>query len=199
MEVKKGVSKSVIIGCIIIIILIVCIVAGAFYIYYGSPEEVYQESLTGGNISLTYSDEENLFAIEKAIPTSDIEGKKYDSADLFYDFTVKVDIEDANVIEYEILLVKDETLSNALNSNIKVYLEKEDSGTYVQVAGPEIFNSNVEDEKIGDSVMSVYKEKRTESGNDNYRLRMWVSDTANITPGELQNYAVKIALKGAAK
>lgn len=199
MEVKKGVSKGVIISCIIIVILVVGIIAGGFYIYYGSPAEVYQESLTGGNISLTYSDEENLFSIENAIPTSDIVGTAYDSADLFYDFTVKVDIEDANLIEYEVLLVKDETLSTALNNNIKIYLEKEKSGSYVKVAGPEAFSSNVDDEKIGNSVMAVYKEKRIESGNDNYRLRMWVSDTASIKPGELQNYAVKIALRGVAK
>ena len=88
MEVKKGISKGVIIACLIIAILVVCIVVGAFYIYYGSPKEVYQESLTGGDISLTYSDEENLFAIENAIPTSDIVGKAYDSADLFFDFSV---------------------------------------------------------------------------------------------------------------
>lgn len=199
MEVKKGVSKGVIISCIVIVILVVCIVAGAFYIYYGSPEEVYQESLTGGNISLTYSDDANLFSIENAIPTSDVVGSVYDSADLFYDFTVKVDIEEANFIEYEVLLVKDDTLSTSLNNNIKVYLEKEESGSYVKVAGPEVFTSNVEDDKLGNSVMSAYKEKRTESGNDNYRLRMWVSDTANFSPGELQNYAVKVALKGVAK
>ncbi len=199
MEVKKGVSKGVIIGCIVIAILICGIVAGAIYIHYSSPEEVYQESLIGGNIALTYSDEENLFAIESAIPTSDIVGKAYDSADLFFDFTVKVEIEDANYIEYEVLLVKDETLSTALNSNIKVYLEKEESGSYVKVAEPKIFNSNVDNEKIGNSVMSIHKEKRTESGSDNYRLRMWVADTVDITPGQLQNYAVKIALKGTAK
>lgn len=199
MGVKRSVSKGVVIACIIIVILVACIVGGTFYIYYGSPKEVYQESLTGGNISLTYSDEENLFAIENAIPTSDIVGKAYDSADLFFDFTVKVDIEDANYIEYDVLLVKDETLSTAINNNIKVYLEKEKNGSYVNVAGPELFTSNLDDEQIGNSVMSIYKEKHTESGNDNYRLRMWLSDSAKINAGEIQNYAVKVALKGKAK
>lgn len=199
MEGKKGVSKKVVIACIIIFILVAGIVGAAFYIYFSSPAEVYQESLTGGSISLTYSDDENLFAIESATPTSDIVGKAYDSADLFFDFTVKVNVEEANAIEYEVLLVKDEELSTAMNDNIKIYLEKEESGSYVAVDDPKIFSSNVDDEKIGNSVMLVHKEKRTESGNDNYRLRMWVSDTANITSGQLQNYAVKISLKGKAK
>lgn len=199
MEVKKGVSKGIVIACIIIVLLVASIIAGAFYIYYGSPEEVYQETLSGGTISLTYSDEQNLFLVENAIPTSDIVGSVYDSADMFFDFTVNVDIEEAEYVEYEVLLVKDDNLSTALNNNIKVYLEKEESGTYVKVAGPEEFSSNVDDEKIGNSVMSVYKGKRTSSGNDGYRLRMWLSDTATITPGEIQNYAVKVALKGEAK
>lgn len=199
MEVKKGVSKGVIIGCIIIVLLVVGVVVGAFYIHYGSPEEVYQETYDGGNISLTYSDEENLFLIENATPTSDLVGMVYDSADLFFDFTVKVDIDEAEAVEYDILLVKDETLSTALDSNIKVYLEKEESGTYVKVAGPDIFTSNTEDEKLGNSIMSVYKGKRTSDGNDNYRLRIWLADTAVVAPEQIQNYAVKVAVKGKAK
>ena len=64
------------------------IVVGAFYIHNNQPVDVIEENLTGGDISLTYSDEENLFVIENAIPTSDIVGIKYDSAELFFDFTV---------------------------------------------------------------------------------------------------------------
>ena len=142
MEVKKGVSKGVVICCLIIVLLVVGIVGGAFYIYYGSPEEVHQETLDGGKIALSYVDEENLFLLENLIPTSDLVGTVYDSADMFFDFTVNVDIEEANNIEYEVLVVKDETLSTALNTNIKIYLEKEENGNYVKVAGPQIFSSN---------------------------------------------------------
>lgn len=199
MEEKKGVSKGVIIICLLIILLIAGIVGGALYIYYGSPEEVYQENLEGGNLSLSYSDEENLFVIENAIPTSDLVGTVYDSADLFFDFTVKVDIDQANYIEYEILLVEDESVSTALNNNIKVYLEKEENGTFVKVSDPEVFTSNVEDEKIGNSVMLAHKDKRTTSGSDNYRLRMWLADTSVVSAEEVQNFGVKVALRGVAK
>lgn len=199
MEEKKGVSKGVIITCVLIVLLIAGIVGGALYIYYCSPEEVYQENLEGGNLSLSYSDEENLFVIENAIPTSDLVGTVYDSADLFFDFTVKVDIEEANYIEYEILLVKDETVSTALNNNIKVYLEKEENGTFVKVGEPEIFTSNVEDEKIGKNIMLAHKDKRTTNGSDNYRLRVWLADTSVVSADEVQNFGVKIALRGDAK
>lgn len=199
MEVKKGVSKGVVICCLIIVLLVVGIVGGAFYIYYGSPEEVHQETLDGGKIALSYVDEENLFLLENLIPTSDLVGTVYDSADMFFDFTVNVDIEEANNIEYEVLVVKDETLSTALNTNIKIYLEKEENGNYVKVAGPQIFSSNVEDSDLGNSVMSLYKMQRKSNGNDNYRLRLWLSDTAVVTPNEIQNFGIKVALKGKAK
>ena len=199
MEVKKGVSKGVVIIGLIIVLLVTGVVGGAFYVYYSSPEEVYQENVEGGKLSLTYSDDQNLFLIENAIPTSDLVGTVYDSADMFFDFTVNVDIDEANFVEYEILLVKDETVSTALNNNIKVYLEKEENNNYVKVAEPEIFSSNVEDEKIGSSVMSIYKMKHSSNANDNYRLRMWLCDSAVVSPGQVQNYGVKVALRGMAK
>lgn len=199
MEVKKGVSKGVIISCIIIVFLVVSIVGGAFYIYYGTPEEVHQETLDGGKIALSYADEENLFFLENLIPTSDLVGSVYDRADLFFDFTVNVDIEEANNIEYEVLFVKDDTVSTAMNTNIKIYLEKEENGNYVKVAGPEIFTSNVEDSELGNSVMSLYKTKRESNGNDNYRVRLWLSDTAVVEPNEIQNFGIKVALQGKAK
>ncbi len=199
MEVKRGVSKGIIFACIIIILLVVGIIVGAFYIDSNKPGEVYQETHDGGRISLTYSDEENLFLIENAIPTSDLVGTVYDSADKFYDFTVNIEKLEAEYIEYEILLVKDEKVSTAINNNIKVYLEKANGEVYSKVAGPVVFENNVEDEKLGNVIMSLYKHKSTSSGNDNYRLRMWLSDSAVVAPGVNQNYGVKIALRGVAK
>ena len=89
--------------------------------------------------------------------------------------------------------------SFGLNTNIKIYLEKEEKDGYVKVAGPEFFSSNVEDSDLGNSVMSLYKTQRKSNGNDNYRLRLWLSDTAVVTPNEIQNFGIKVALKGKAK
>lgn len=199
MENKKGISKGILISCLIIVLLVVAIVIGAFYIHNNQPADVVEENLSGGSISLTYSDDENLFVIENAIPTSDIVGTKLDSAELFFDFTVKTEIEDANYVEYEVILVKDDMTSTSLNENIKVYLEKEKRGSYSQVIEPVVFNPNITDQELGSDVMSIYKQKKTSSGSDNYRLRLWVSDTAVFNAGEVQNFGVKVAIKGIAK
>lgn len=199
MENKKGISKGVLFSSLIIIFLVVGIVVGAFYIHNNQPVDVIEENLTGGDISLTYSDEENLFVIENAIPTSDIVGTKYDSAELFFDFTVKTELEDANSISYDVILVRDDISSTSKNENIKIYLEKEANGSYVKVIEPTIFNVNLKDEELGENAMKVYTHSKSKSGSDNYRLRMWVSDTAVFNAGEIQNFGVKVAIRGSAK
>lgn len=198
MENKNSVSKGLIFGVIIIVMLVGAVIGGAFYLHLNQVQDVDEKTLDGGAISLTYVDEVNLFTIENAIPTSDLVGTVSDSAETFFDFTVKTTIEEANEIEYEIILVRDETVSTALNENIKVYLEKCESGTYVEVAGPEVFTVNDDIDLDGDA-MSIYKTSTKSSGNDNYRLRIWLSDTAVYDASELQNFSVKVVINGEAK
>lgn len=199
MENKKGVSKGIIVSSIIIILLVVGIVCGAFYIQSLEPKDILEKTLNGGDVSLTYADEENLFMIENASPTSDIVGMKYDSAENFFDFTVRSEIEEANYIEYEIMLVKEESVSTLNNENIKIYLEKEVNGTFTKIVDPMLFKSNVSDSKFGNDVMRVYKQKKTNDGNDNYRLRMWIADTAVLNTNDVQNFGIKVAITGVAK
>lgn len=198
MEKKKGVSKKIIIISIVIVLLVVGIVIGAFIIHNNKPVKVVEETLDGGNISLTYSDEQNLFTIENAIPTSDVVGKAYDSADLFFDFTVKSTLEEANTLDYDIILVKDESFSTALESNIKIYLEKEKNGSFISVGSPIVFEKNYNDVELGNVLMKFYSFSRNSSGSDNYRLRMWLSDSAVFSPEQAQNFGVKIAVVGRA-
>lgn len=199
MENKKGISKGILLSSIVIVLLVVGIVIGAFNIYNSQPVDVVEENLTGGEISLTYSDDENLFVIENAIPTSDIVGTKYDSAELYFDFTVKTEMEDANSISYDVIIVKDDISSTAKNENIKIYLEKQTNGSFVKVIDPIVFKPTIKNEEYGENAMSIYTHEKSKSGSDNYRLRMWVSDTAVFNVGEIQNFGVKVAIKGSAK
>ena len=199
MKNQKGVSKKTLVSCIIIVLLSIALVCGAVYIQFNQPGEIIEEDLVGGSVSLTYSDEENLFFIENAIPMSDLFGTKLDSAEFFFDFTVKTEIEDANYLEYDVILVKNDEVSTSLNENVKVYLEKEQNGTYVKVIDPTIFNVNILDNKMGKDAMSVYRQKKTKSGSDNYRLRLWISDTAIFNSDESQNFGVSVSVSGIAQ
>lgn len=199
MENKKGLSKGVIVSIIFIISVVILSIVGAFYLQNSRPQVIEQETFDGGSVILTYADDENLFVIENGTPTADLVGMSYDSADKYFDFTVKTMVDEADFIEYKIVLIKNEDISTALDDNVKVYLEKEDRGTYTKVSEPLVFESNIMDKSLGESVMSIFKIKKSSSGNDNYRLRMWISDEAIVSTEQIQNYGVKIAIVGEAK
>lgn len=199
MENKKGISRKIIVISFCIVILVLGIVAGAFYIQKTKPVDVIEETLSGGSVSLTYTDEENLFVIEKAIPTSDVVGTSSEAAELYFDFTITTDMDEASLVKYSVLLVKDENVSTAIDDNIKVYLEKQVDGTYKKVDDPKIFANNYKDEELGNSIMKVHEQKKRESGSDNYRLRVWLSDTAVFNKTDVQNFGVKIAVVGSAE
>ena len=199
MENKRGLSKVVIVSVIFIISSVSLLIIGAFYLQNSKPQVIEQETFDGGSVILTYADDENLFVIENGVPTTDLVGMTYDSADKYFDFTVKTIVDEADFIEYKIVLIKKEAISTALDDNVKVYLEKEDRGTYTKVSEPLVFESNINDKSLGESAMSIFKIKKNSSGNDNYRLRMWISDEAIVSPEQIQNYGVKIAIVGEAK
>ena len=83
------------------------------------------------------------------------------------------------------------------DENVKIYLEKEVSGSYSEVTGPIVFSSNMKDSELGEA-MTIYKGTNKNNKTANFRLRMWISDTANVTPEQIQNYTVKIMLDGKA-
>ena len=77
MEEKKGISKKIIIFVFIFSILLLFLIIFLFLIYTNEPAKVKNETLDGGEVSLTYTDDENVFSINSSTPTSDITGKKY--------------------------------------------------------------------------------------------------------------------------
>ena len=199
MEKNNKVSKGIIFCVIGIVIFILCVIGVCFYLFYSTPKQIKEENYDGGDISLTYADDVNLFSISNGLPTSDLVGVKLNNVDQYFDFTVNTKFDDANEMSYEIIIVKDEKKSTALDSNVKIYLEKQENGVYTDVFGPSIFNANVDDNEFGKYAMSIYKEKTNSSKTDNYRLRMWISDKAVFTPEQIQNYVVKVAVKGEAR
>ena len=201
MEEKKGISKNVLIGIIGVSILIAIVVIVSFIIFYNSPKKVKNEKADAGYVSMTYTDDEAAFSITNASPVTDSVGMSLSGADQYFDFTINTSILDDAIVEYEISLVKDSKNSNALDSNIKVYLEKQKSGTYVKEFGPKEFEGIKKKSDIGSpkGSMVIAKVSKQKDSTDNYRLRMWVSDKAVIADGALQNYTVKVLVKGKAK
>ena len=60
-----------------------------------------------------------------------------------------------------------------------------------------MYSPNMKDDKY-ENAMTIYKGTNKNNKTENFRLRMWISDTANVTPEQIQNYSVKIMVDGKA-
>lgn len=201
MENKKGISREVLFGIIGVSILVIGVVVLMFVIFYSKPKKIQKEEINAGSVSMTYADEDSGFTISNALPVSDEVGMSSVAADQYFDFTVNTKVNSEAAVKYEISLVKDKTLSTALDTNIRVYLEEQNSGSYVKKFGPETFTPSKKKTDIGSAkgsmvIATVSKEK---DSIENYRLRMWLSDKAVVTPDVVQNYSVKVIVKGKAE
>ena len=194
---KKGISFKVWMLLIAVFLSVGAVIGVSSYLFYGEPKNIEYDEVSGGEISMTYTDDKNVFAITNGIKMSDAEGMIQDASDKFFDFSINTDISNANNLEYSIILVKDETLSTALDENVKIYLEKEVSGSYSEVTGPIVFSSNMKDSELGEA-MTIYKGTNKNNKTENFRLRMWISDTAEVISEQIQNYSVKIMVDGKA-
>jgi len=199
-ENKKGKNLSknfwyvVIAVCSILIVL----VAVGFILFSNRKPTVLNETKDGGNVTLNYSSNVKGLSIINATPVTDVVGMKNSLDDQYFDFSVDVDLEDANSVDYEIVVEKNKGASTVDDKDIKIYLEKEKSGSYVKVFGPEKFTGMKEKSELGSpkGSMVVATASKIKSGTDNYRLRMWLSDTSLMTTG---NYSVTVSVNGIAK
>lgn len=198
MENKKELSKNfwyMIIGICSLLIVIIII---AFVVFANRKPEVVEKNENGANIVLNYSSDVSGLKLTELTPTTDAVGMKNSNEDEYFDFSVEVALDNARGVEYEISAIKDTKNSNISDDDIKIYLEKEKSGTYTKVFGPEKFKPLKKKTEIGSEKgsMVLTKTKKTNSIADNYRLRVWLSDKSNTPSG---NYSIKIVVNGKAK
>lgn len=193
---NKKVFGSVFLISIVILIVLIIMVS----IFLNSPKKEKIKKIDGGDISLTYTDDINGLSIVDLKPISDAVGMKLDRADMFFDFSVSTDLIEANSLDYEISIKKDKDYSTTLDDNIRVYLEEQTGNSYKQVFGPKTYEEITKKSKIGtkSGYMPILKVKKTSSGIDSYRLRVWLSDKANIVEGAKQNITMKVYVTGKA-
>ena len=175
-------------------IMVIAIIIG-FVAFSKRAPEVIEKDEDGGYVTLNYTTEASALAILDAKPTTDAVGIKSNN---YFDFSVDVNLDGAPKVEYEISLIKDEKESTIPDEDIRIYLEKEDSGTYTRVFGPEEFvhskNYTGAGSEIGSMVLTNVKKIKSET--DNYRLRMWMSDKGKVTGGK---YSVEVDIHAVAK
>lgn len=203
-ENKSNSSKFIFISVILVTILVILVLCLSFTAFKKATSEDGTNSNNDANgngginskISMTYTENMNGISIQDALPTSDEVGKKLNGKGEYFDFTIKSNIVNSS-ITYEIAAIKDKS-STISDDSIKLYLEKQNSGTYEQVMEPTIFKSITKRSKIGSpkGSMVLYKLNRKKSGTDNYRLRMWIKEDAVVEMDK--SYTVKVNVYGKA-
>lgn len=203
-ENKSNSSKFIFISVILVTILVILVLCLSFTAFKKATSEDGTNSSNDSNgngginskISMTYTENMNGISIQDALPTSDEVGKKLNGKGEYFDFTIKSNIVNSS-ITYEIAAIKDKS-STISDYSIKLYLEKQNSGTYEQVMEPTIFKSITKRSKIGSpkGSMVLYKFNRKKSGTDNYRLRMWIKEDAVVEMDK--SYTVKVNVYGKA-
>lgn len=193
-EEKKN-SRKIIISLIIIIILVFTVISISFTTYIKMEQKRGAAEDLKGNVSMTYTEDNNGISIENAVPISDEVGKSLSAPDEYFDFTVKTKVVKENPITYEIVAVKDKN-STLSDKDIRIYLQKQVSGTYEEVMSPTEFIPISKKTNIGapQGVMVLQKITRKNSSSDNYRLRMWVSEKTLIQ--DIKTYAIRINVYG---
>lgn len=199
-EEKKNNSKSFV--CIIVVICLVfaCVLGISIFMFLKQEPKEINKKYDGGEIELTYADDSNIFSITKATPTTDAVGIKMDKEDQYFDFTVESTFDSALEIDYEIYVEKVGDTSTINDEDIRIYLEKQNSGTYESVFEPKEFKGLKKKSALGTpkDAMVLYSGNTTVDVSENYRLRMWMSDKA-ANSSTSNDYAVEVHVIGKAK
>lgn len=200
-------SKFILFSIILVTILVIIVIVLSFAVFKRaeSSSELDGHNKDGDsnknkhftNISMTYTENTNGISIQDALPTSDAIGKALSGKGEYFDFTIQTNVSKNASVSYEIAVIKDKK-STIDDSTVKLYLEKQVSGSYEQVTEPTIFQPIQKASKIGSpkNSMILYKVTRKKKGTDHYRLRMWLKEDANIQVD--QSFTIKVNVYGKA-
>ncbi len=184
-----------IVGIIFVMILVVSI---GFVAFSNREDEVIEKNSDGAKVYLNYSSDIPGLKLTNMTPTSNDVSMNELKEGYYFDFSVEVDMLKAKEYEYEISVVKDSNNSSIVDDDVRVYLEKEDSGSYVQVFEPNKYSPLKKKSDLGSpkGSMVLYTESCSKDCSNNYRLRIWLSDSSTVTIG---SYGVDVIVNGVAK
>ncbi len=198
---KNCVSKKLAIWLVVISILVVLFIGGVLFIFINNEKNKGEEFFDSGSIVMTYSENSEIFFINNMVAVSDEVGKSSNDESKYFDFTIKVNLGDSKLANYEIALSVNEDFSTVLPSDIMVYLEKQESGSYVPVSDPiSLDKLDLKSDygaKVGDKILT--KVSSNETVSHNYRLRMWLRDGSKVLPDVIQSFGIEINVYGETK
>lgn len=193
-------SKQILLSVLGVAILVVAVVGVSFAAFTYTGVGTKENKISTGTISMTYTEDTNGISITNAFPMSDEAGKLLSGTEEKFDFTVASTITGVATIQYEIAAKKTDT-STLNGTDVKLYLEKLVGESYQEAMAPKVYTESTANSDVGtpSGSMILYTGSHSTSTTDNFRLRMWLADTAVIdNQGESKNFTVKVNVYGKA-
>lgn len=156
---------------------VIAIILAVTINYMNEPLQVITKELNGGSVVLSYTDDTNSLSLsgDNIKLYNDYYGTHENSADMYFDFSVSSELDEADLINYEISIVPDER-TTIPKDKVRIYLEKMVDGTFTPVSDPQWLKLETKETEMGSrkGSMVIANETIKKSLSSNYRLRAWV-------------------------
>ena len=207
---KNGKSSLAILVVFVLIATIVGVAVAAYTWRFSGQTN----TISTGNISMSYLESKDTIDITNALPMSDTAGKAMNADNEMFDFAVSTFASGApGNITYTISITKaavDTGYTSFLNSEVKVYLTAVDNSTETQVMAPTLASNILSAETVGTTGNLTFDSGKTNylthdhttantTNTQIYRLRMWVDgdvDASNWTASTKKQYKLKVNVNG---
>ena len=203
-KIKENFKKY---STVYIVVLLLLVIIGVSYAIFAVTNLSNENTISLGQISMSYTEPENALVLENALPMGNAEGMAQSN---YFEFKVMThattDADDSGglIIPYEINLGEIETDADkqALTKDqIKVYLTKVVSGSEEKVVGP-ILLSNLTESSTSD--LNIYQARDIHRNADSeitttYRLRAWIDEDvdSSIFGSQVYQYKFRVNINSA--
>ena len=171
----------------ILLLVAICITLitglGTTYAFFVYRENGSNVSLVGGEVKVTFVNDNNYLTTGNSYPISDNTGKVLP---YYSDFSINT-VTDKVDIKYEIQLIPD--AGNTIDSKyIKVYLTDQEDNPVTNV----LYYDELHEAEYNDDAKAVYTSYITETGTKDFRLRLWIDESYDIKDGEMFGFTINL-------
>ena len=186
---------------VILVVLVISIVGVSYAAFNYTKEGSGVNKITTGDLSMEYTETDNVISINNALLTTDSTGMVRLTEGEYFDFTITSSISNNTNINYEIS-AKEEGTGTIDGSNMKLYLTEMIDGEERSIMNPKVYSEeSTSNDYTGrpSNEMSLYQSSMNSSEEHHYRLRMYVTEEYNPQgDGGGLTFAVRVNVYGMA-
>lgn len=188
-------SRNILLSVLGVAILVVAVVGVSFAVFQFTAQGTTTNTLSTASISMTFKEKTTGITIENAMPKTDATGSATLTEGEYFDFSVGASLVGTTTVQYEVTAVKsaDSTLKD---EHVHLYLEESTDGgtTYGPATGwtantgkpftpstTTLVTAAPNMMALVTDTFSVTDATDAQTPVKHYRLRMWVSEDADLS------------------